>query len=104
MQRYEVNLPYKFRMLGAAAYDFCIVARGAAIGAFQAIPKIWDIAAGWLVLAESGGVVELHGSGSPFPYLQPGSKPEESFPTVMAVNRKIAGQLQTAIQKKKRIS
>lgn len=100
MRRYQVNLRYKFRLLGSAAYDFCLVARGAAIGGFQAIPKIWDIAGGWLILAEAGSVVELHGGGSPFSYPGPDPAPEQSFPTVMAANREIADQLQIAIQKR----
>ncbi|HKJ26995.1 MAG TPA: inositol monophosphatase family protein, partial [Anaerolineales bacterium] len=49
-RRYDVSLRYKTRILGAAAYDFCAVARGAAIIAFQSTPKIWDLSAGWLIL------------------------------------------------------
>ncbi len=100
MRRYDVNLKYKTRILGAAAYDFCAVARGAAIAAFQATPKIWDIAAGWLVLEEAGGLVELYGGASPFPYLPQGAYSDQIYPTMMAANPKVAELMRRSIKRR----
>jgi myo-inositol-1(or 4)-monophosphatase len=100
LRRYKVNLPYKFRLMGAATYDFCLVARGAAIAGLQAKVKIWDIAAGWLVLEEAGGVATLFPKGKPFPYFSDQQDPEKSFPTLIAANPKIAAIARKAIQKR----
>jgi myo-inositol-1(or 4)-monophosphatase len=100
IRQYDVSLRYKTRILGAAAYDFCSVARGAAIAAFQATPKIWDIAAGWLVLEEAGGTVELYNGESPFPYLPHGTYSNTIYPTMMSANPKVAELLRKSIKKR----
>lgn len=93
LRHFEMNVRYKFRMLGSAAYDFCLIARGAAISGFQSIPKIWDIAAGWLVLEEAGGVVHLYPEGSPFPYFADQQAPEATFALLMAANPEVAAKV-----------
>ena len=100
IRHYHLDIRYKFRLLGAAAYDFCLVARGGAIAGFQANTKIWDIAAGWLVLEEAGGAVKLHPSGTPFPYFADRQRPNTSFPTLMAANPEIASSIGPAIIKR----
>jgi myo-inositol-1(or 4)-monophosphatase len=70
-RKYTVKLKYKPRILGSAAYNFCAVARGAALVGFESIPKVWDIAASWLVLAEAGGAGEC--LGEPLFPLKPGA-------------------------------
>lgn len=66
-RNYQVDIPYKARILGSASYTFCAVARGMAAIGFEAAPKIWDLAGAWLVLAESGGRISTIQGGSPFP-------------------------------------
>lgn len=66
-QRYDVSIRYKTRILGSACYTLCAVARGMAIVGFEATPKIWDIAASWLIINESGGAIESFDSSQPFP-------------------------------------
>jgi myo-inositol-1(or 4)-monophosphatase len=66
-QRYDISIRYKTRILGSACYTMCAVARGMAIVGFEATPKIWDIAASWLIVTESGGVIESFDSSQPFP-------------------------------------
>jgi myo-inositol-1(or 4)-monophosphatase len=56
-RRYTTTIPYKQRILGSAAYNFCAVAKGVAVIGFESIPKIWDIAGSWVVLKEAGGSV-----------------------------------------------
>ena len=43
-------------MIGVASYNILLVAAGAALGGVEATPKIWDIAAAWVILQAAGGV------------------------------------------------
>lgn len=45
------------RRPGAAAYDLCMVARGAFDGFWEPNLKPWDVAAGQLLVEEAGGIV-----------------------------------------------
>lgn len=86
---YNVSVPYKPRILGSAAYDFCALARGAAVLTFEATPKIWDLAAVWVLILEAGGVIESHHGPSPFP-LTPGMNyTKRAFPTLAAATAKM---------------
>jgi len=88
-QDYKVSIPYKTRILGSAGYSMCSVAKSIAIVAFEATPKIWDIAAGWLLVIEAGGVVETLSTSQPFP-LQPGfDYSGKNFPTLAAANQEV---------------
>ncbi|MBD2314378.1 inositol monophosphatase [Desertifilum sp. FACHB-1129] len=80
------DFPCKFRMLGAATYNLLTVAAGIAIGAVEATPKIWDIAAVWAIIQASGASwVPLNGE-TIFP-LKPGENYEaKTYPT-LAVSR-----------------
>ena len=44
------------RILGSAALDLAFVAAGAAVATYQGVPKLWDMAAGSLLVEEAGGV------------------------------------------------
>ena len=46
--------PGKIRLLGVASLNLLSVAMGQTIAALEATPKIWDLAAAWLVLDELG--------------------------------------------------
>jgi myo-inositol-1(or 4)-monophosphatase len=48
--------PCKIRMIGVASYNLLLVAAGAALGGVEATPKIWDIAAAWVIVQAAGGV------------------------------------------------
>ncbi len=48
--------PCKIRMIGVASYNILLVACGAALGGVEATPKIWDIAAVWVIVNSAGGV------------------------------------------------
>ncbi len=71
-RRYEVRLDYKTRILGAVTYNMVQVATGSAALNLEVTPKLWDVAAGWLIVEESGGAVEVIAGQSPLP-LQPGN-------------------------------
>jgi myo-inositol-1(or 4)-monophosphatase len=96
LQRYRVDIPYKTRILGCAAYTFCSVARNIAILGFEATPRIWDIAGAWLVLQEAGAEVTTLDGLSPLP-LRPGlDYANQSFPTLAAAD---AERLAWALQR-----
>lgn len=68
----DVKTALKPRILGSAAYDLVAVAAGTAVASLETTPKVWDLAAAWLIVAEAGGVMRnlFHGP-TLFP-LQPG--------------------------------
>ncbi len=53
-QRPDRRFPGKIRLLGVASLNLLSVALGQTVGALEATPKIWDMAAAWLVLSELG--------------------------------------------------
>jgi myo-inositol-1(or 4)-monophosphatase len=83
-RRYQVDIPYKTRILGCASYTFCAVARGSAILGFEATPKIWDIAAAWLIVKEAGGEIRTLDGTYPFPLQSEIDYSTQSFPTLAA--------------------
>lgn len=46
------RFPGKIRLLGVASLNLVSVATGQTVAALEATPKIWDLAAAWLVLTE----------------------------------------------------
>ena len=48
----EQHFPGKIRLLGVSSLNMTSVAIGQTIAALEATPKIWDIAAAWLILEE----------------------------------------------------
>lgn len=48
----ERRFPGKIRLLGVASLNLVSVAMGQTVAALEATPKIWDLAASWLVLSE----------------------------------------------------
>jgi myo-inositol-1(or 4)-monophosphatase len=95
---YQVSVPYKTRILGSAAYTFCSVARGIAVIGFEAAPKIWDIAGGWLLVEEAGGVVETLDGSRPFPLLPGMEYARQNFPTISAASPEVAHKARTWIR------
>lgn len=83
-RNYEIGIRYKPRILGSAAYSFCSVARGMALIAFEATPKIWDIAATWLLVSEAGGAVATHNGSAPFPVQAGRDYSQAQFPALAA--------------------
>ena len=100
LRRYQVNIRYKMRIMGAVAYDFCSVARGSAIVGFSATPKLWDLAAGWLVVQEAGGIVEVLSGPPPFP-IQPNlDYSQTDYPTILAATPAFAAEARQGIKLK----
>ena len=49
--------PGKIRLLGVSSLNLTSVAMGQTFGAIEATPKIWDIAAAWLILEELNCII-----------------------------------------------
>ena len=81
---YDIQVPYKPRILGSAAFNLCSVARGIAVLSFEAQPKLWDLAAAWLVAREAGAINESLGGTLPFPPTPGVDYAEINFPTLTA--------------------
>ncbi|RUT05121.1 inositol monophosphatase [Dulcicalothrix desertica PCC 7102] len=78
----QKDFPCKIRMLGVASYNFLTVAKGAVLGGIEATPKIWDIAAAWVIVQAAGGTwISL--KSEPFP-AEPGVDYSNiSYPTLV---------------------
>ncbi len=84
--------PYKIRSLGASSYHLLSVATGSVIGAVEATPKVWDLAAVW-VIAKSTGIVWIDLDEPPFP-LQTGTDyAQRSYPTLLIAQAGLRGSI-----------
>lgn len=102
-RRYDIAIRYKPRILGAAAYSFCMLARGTALISLEVTPKIWDIAAAWLLVQEAGGVIHPFDGSAPFP-LSPGiDVSRQSFPTLAAATPELLESARNQISPKEPI-
>jgi myo-inositol-1(or 4)-monophosphatase len=99
-RRYNVSIPYKPRILGSAAYNFCILARGIARLAFEAAPKIWDIAGAWLVVSEAEAVIQPFNGAMPFPISPLTEYRKLNFPTLAAISAELEITARSQIQPK----
>ena len=78
------KFPFKLRMLGVASYNILTVAIGSTIGAVEATPKIWDIAAVWVILKAIGAIwVPLEASQNIFPLELGKDYSSRNFPTLV---------------------
>lgn len=99
-RQYYVSIQYKARILGSAAYTYCMVARGMAVLGFEATPKIWDIAAVWLLVQEAGGVIGSLDGGSPFPLAAGIDYAQVNYPTLAAATPGLLSMARSQIQPK----
>ena len=75
--------PCKIRMIGVASYNILLVAAGAAIGGVEATPKIWDIAAVWVIVRAAGGSFIALDSQNIFPLEVGANYGDISFPSLV---------------------
>lgn len=68
--RILLNTTIGVRRCGSAALDLCFVACGSFDAYFEASIKPWDVAAGWLIVEEAGGLVTDR-CGSPYTFHHP---------------------------------
>lgn len=93
-------VPLKPRIMGAAAYDFCLTAAGVVVGAIDVTPKVWDVAAGWLLVREAGGIV-VQLDGEPMFPMTPGRDYASiKHPHLSAPNEVVAQALQQRLRRR----
>ncbi|OIP75024.1 MAG: inositol monophosphatase [Oscillatoriales cyanobacterium CG2_30_44_21] len=77
------KFPFKLRILGAASYNLLTIALGSTIGAVEATPKIWDIAAAWVILKAVGAVWMSLEAEDIFPLEFGKDYSDRNFPTLV---------------------
>jgi myo-inositol-1(or 4)-monophosphatase len=80
-------VPYKTRISGSVAFNLAAVARGGAAISLEVAPKIWDVAAAWVIVEESGTLIEIFAGDSPFPIRQGIDYELLQFSTLAAMNQ-----------------
>lgn len=97
---FDVAVPYKGRLLGSAAYDLAAVAEGVAVGCVQAASHIWDIAASWVLLQESGRPVGPLFADAPDPFpLIPGTDYRgRIFPLAAAADKERLTEIRSKVK------
>ena len=81
----------RYRCLGSTALHLAYVAKGAMIGTVSPAAKLWDIAAGIILVERAGGIV-TNVEGNPLLPVDLGSYNTEPLPT-LATNQKIHRQV-----------
>ena len=61
------NIPCKLRLPGSTGFDFALLACGACVGVYDSTVHVWDIAALWPIIEESGAHVLTNHPGGIFP-------------------------------------
>ncbi len=77
------KFPFKLRILGVASYNILTVAIGSTIGAVEATPKIWDIAAVWVILKAIGAIWVPLEAANIFPLQIGQDYSQRNFPTLV---------------------
>jgi myo-inositol-1(or 4)-monophosphatase len=75
--------PCKIRMLGVATYNLLTVASGVSLGAVEATPKIWDIAAVWAITQAAGASWVSLNHQAAFPLVTGEDYSQHPFPTLV---------------------
>jgi myo-inositol-1(or 4)-monophosphatase len=83
---HEVMRQTKFRSLGTGSLQFAYVAKGALAGAVAMEAKLWDIAAGALLIANAGGIMTDLTGNSVFP-VDPANYAAQEY-NILAANKK----------------
>jgi len=97
---YNIDIKYKTRILGSAAYGLATVARGSALLAFEVTPKIWDFSASWLITEEAGGLIAPLDGNQPYPLIPGVDYQEISFPILSAATPELLFEGQSKIRKR----
>lgn len=79
----RAGVALNLRVMGSTALDMALVAEGVAAASIATVPKVWDIAAGILLVREAGGVT-LTVEGEPLLPLSPGVEQEGRAAMIVA--------------------
>ena len=93
------KFPFKLRILGVASYNILTVAIGSTIGAVEATPKIWDIAAVWVILKAISAIwIPLEQSQNIFPLQIGQDYSQRNFPTLVVSHPELLPMGQAIVQ------
>ena len=83
-QHYKIRggIRAKRRTFGSTIYELYLVARGNALFSILPEPRIWDLAAAWLIIEESGGAIDTMKNSPPFPLAAQMSYANLKLPTL----------------------
>lgn len=70
IRRWKRGTFFKARVVGSSALELALVADGSLAGAYQRVPKAWDVAAGLALVTEAGGAIVATEGGGHFPLQQ----------------------------------
>jgi myo-inositol-1(or 4)-monophosphatase len=96
-KEYSISLPFKPRVMGSAAYNLCVVASGIAVAGMEVCPKIWDVAAGVLILEQAGGVFKFLGKVPAFPIKRGTDYDKLPLQLITACDQTILGEIEKAL-------
>jgi myo-inositol-1(or 4)-monophosphatase len=94
----QPNFPCKIRAIGVASYNCLLVACGAALGGVEATPKIWDIAAVWVIVRAAGGVFVSLEANPPFPLNVGADYGSRPFPCLVVSRAELVSVFQPLVQ------
>lgn len=87
----EIMKRTRFRCFGSTALHLAYVAKGAMIGAVTPLAKLWDIAAGIILVEQAGGVVLDLDTKSPIS-INPNDYQGQAIPT-LATSKKVNSEI-----------
>lgn len=95
----DIDVDLKPRILGSAAYDLAAVAAGMSVACVQTTPKVWDLAAAWLVDRESGvTIAPLLEGPTLFPLQQGQDYTGRVFPVLAAIDEDLWQRIRRSIR------
>ena len=99
-RNFNISVPYKPRIMGSSTYIFSMVARGTALLGLDTTPKIWDLAAVWLLVEEAGGIMSTFEGLPPFPISPNVDYSTTSYTILAAATQKLLKMGRKKIQRK----
>lgn len=96
-RHFALDLEARRRVLGSAALNFALVAAGTFRASISATARLWDLAAGWLIVEQASGVVHVLDGPSPWP-LEPGDYAARAFPTLASATAAIHAQTRLRVR------
>lgn len=94
--RWQLHLPATRRTLGSTAFHLALVAAGTCRASVTMDAGIWDVAAGWLLVTETGGTVSDDAGQSPWP-LAAGDWSQRRISVIAAADAASHGAVRHAI-------
>jgi myo-inositol-1(or 4)-monophosphatase len=85
-------------MIGVASYNLLLVAAGAAIGGVEATPKIWDIAAAWVIVKAAGGEFVFLDPDPVFPLEVGTNHGDRSLPSLAICRSELVSQFKPLVE------